>query len=207
MKESSSALQLKVELGADGIPDTAISLDDSASSAERLERRYAWRSLEWKKVETITLSGPCDMSNFISGVFTQIENDKDKPYSSMTVVQAPSPNRAERELAFEDIGVLAANMTFDRSQDLIALIEHRGSWSYQTKITRDHDGEVAIHLRSLTSNQTHPLATEPVLRTFCHEVQSRNITSNNVRKFEIFDDMLALLCACSYSTTYVRIWN
>lgn len=207
MKEASSALQLKIELGADGIADTTISLDDSVSSAERLERHHAWRSLEWKKLDTITLSRPCDMSDFIGGVFAQIENDKDKLYSSMTVVRAPSPSGGQRELAFEDIGVLAANMTFDPSQDLLAVIEQRGNSSPHPKITRDLDKELTIHLRSLMSNQTHPLAKKHVLHTFFHELRSGNITSNNVRNFYIFDDMLALLCGYSYGESYVRIWN
>lgn len=207
MKETSSALQLKIELGADGIADTTVSLDDSVSSAERLERRYAWRSLEWKKLDSITLSRPCDMSEFIGGVFVQIENDKDKPNSSMTVVRAPSPSGGRRELAFEDIGVLAAEMTFDPSQDLLALIEHRGNLGSYPKITRDLDGELTIHLRSLTSNQAHPLATESVLRAFFHEEQSEEITSEDVKEFEIFDDMLALFCAYSYNTTHACIWN
>lgn len=207
---ATSALQLKIELGADGIIDTMTPVDRSTSSAERLQthldRRRRWSSLSSSKIERITMPRPCELYEHSNGVFAQTENhehgDTGTTYSSLTVFYLPSPTQSAREIVFEDIGILVAEMTIDPVQDVLTLIERRGTSGYDSLVASS-SRELLVHLRTLTTNRSHPFASKPILRCLCPDTMY--ITDECIRKFEIFDDTLALLVETQ--NTYIRLWN
>lgn len=208
--KATSALQLKIELGADGIIDTMTPFNRSTSSAERvqahLDRRRRWRSMSISRVHRFQMSRLCDVYEYLSGVFAQTDShERREPstmYSSLTVLYPPSLTQSAREIFFEDIGIWVAEITFDPAQDVLALVERRGSSDLDSLIASSSE-ELLIHLRTLTTNRTHPLAAKPIFG--CLRPDTTPLTLDCLRKFEIFDDMLALLVESQ--NTYVRIWN
>lgn len=214
MLEVSSSLQLKVELGADGILDTTLPVDSSLTSAEKLqnnlERRRGWRSLDWKRSERIGPTKPCAMYEYRAGVCAQIENhvypNTEQWYSSSTVIQTPSAGQAEREIFFEDMGIWVAAMTFDPMQDVLALIERHGTadseGSRGDALVISDDHKLLVHLRSLTTDRAHTIASKPILHCFYTPSNRENVA---VKKFEIFDDMLAVILGPG--PAYACIWN
>lgn len=153
------------------------------------------------------VSRPCDVYEHLGGVFAQTKNhergDAGAVYSSLTVLYPPSPARSARELFFEDIGIWVAEISFDPVQDVLALVERRGT-SVLDSVIASLSGELLVHLRTLTTNWTHPLASKPMLRCLVRP-DTMPITHDCLRKFEIFDDMLALLVETQI--THIRIWN
>lgn len=211
MLKASSALQLKVELGADGILDTTLPVDNSITSAEKLqnhlEHRRRWRSLDWKSRERIGPTNPCAMYEYRAGVYAQIENHMhpgtDRWYSSSTIIQTPSAGQAERKIVFEDMGIWVAAMTFDPMQDVLALIERHGTDSEgRDALVISDDHKLLVHLRSLTTDGAHTLAPKPILHCFYTPSDRENVA---VKKFEIFDDMLAVILGPR--PAYACIWN
>ncbi|KAL5513947.1 hypothetical protein ACEPAG_2708 [Sanghuangporus baumii] len=202
------ALQYKVELGANGLVDGPPS---HLSIPERMrllqERRRAWRMLDFKRCITIPTPGECHAYELVGGMFAKAMN----PHDGNATAPAAFPlNPGSRHFSFvnlpgaerigdvrtepevtvrEDVGFLCRDFGIDPTQDLIALVE-------QPDVEKP---SITVHLRSISTNRSHPSATVPVL------TQTMK-SSFDGAVIQICDDIIAILVRV-HTTPRLFIWQ
>lgn len=208
------ALQLKVELGSDGIVDDSISpYDTSMSSFERLHRhldlRRRWRTLRWHTSDYMQLPPTWQWEFFEQkgNTFVQCESelypDLDKPHSSHIVFRLTPETSMIRSSVWPNSGVWSADHALDCHHDLIAFLERHPNADEDVTTISNPEGILRVHLHSLSSNLAHPKARTKVLYCCC-PMEAAQFSS--LCRFEIFDDMLSI-CLKSDRSVYLAIWN
>lgn len=208
----SSALQLRIELHADGLPDPSLKLGSQssvASSSDRLasilERRKAWREFEWTKFESAVLPGPGGAYEYIDGVFAK--TDGGIP-STIAVLYLPSRTGEGKQVIHPPgkVRALIADFVFDPLQDLLIFAE---GWR-PPHISRPHsvitstEGLLSISIRTLSTCERHPSASKSVLyRTGC----ATEIQASSFVKLSIVNDTFRIIIADQSSHTHLLIWN
>ncbi|KAH9903456.1 hypothetical protein C8Q73DRAFT_742509 [Cubamyces lactineus] len=144
-------LQYMVELTAAGMEDGPYS---TVTAAERLRmlkaRQEAMDKLAWTSREEVPmLKG--GVWELYGGVLAQGEGSR-----TLVFKQLPSSLRGieGKEWRINDVGVHIRDFGMDPAQDLLIIIENRVEG---TGIT------CSVHLRSLTTGQTHPAAARPAV--------------------------------------------
>lgn len=123
--QQSLELQYKIELAADGMVD---GLPGLMSTAERLqlllERRRAWRRLDWKKVVAVPIRGACQAYELVGGVFAKtMAVDIESGSRHLVASWLPSQNDPGHTIVQEDLGLPTRDFAIDPTQDLIALVD------------------------------------------------------------------------------------
>lgn len=207
-------LQLKIELGSDGIVDDALlPYDASMSSFERLHRhldlRRRWRLLRWHNSDYMQLPPAWRWEFFEQkgNIFVQCDSelypDINKPYSSHTIFRLSPETSMIRSSVWPNSGVWSADHALDCHHDLIAFLERHPDPDEDTATISSPDGLLRIHLRTLSSNVDHPMAQTKMLSCCC---AMGAVKFSSLHRFEIFDDILSL-CLKSDSSVYLAIWN
>ncbi|KAH8111595.1 hypothetical protein DFH11DRAFT_1690281 [Phellopilus nigrolimitatus] len=156
------ALQYKIELGANGVDDgPAGGLSVTERMRLLLERRRAWRALDFKRCVPMSTPGECHAYELVGGVFAKAMNPQgvmglvSNPGSRhLSLIKLPSAGAEGESIVREDVGLLCRDFAMDPTQDLIALLEQPNSEA----------PSVSVHLRTISTNANHPLASAPVLK-------------------------------------------
>ena len=88
-----------------------------------LDRRNAWKTLEWKHKLQVPMSGSCRAYELVSGVFAK-STAVSSALGSRHFVLARLPSRRGRgaEIIREDVGVASRDFVIDPTQDLIGYV-------------------------------------------------------------------------------------
>ncbi|CAE6353608.1 unnamed protein product [Rhizoctonia solani] len=121
----------------------------------------------------------------------------------LQVYQLTSSNKrtAYSSIVLHDLGVEAHDFIFDPDLDLLVLLER-----VNTLADDNADLEMRLHLRSLSTGQTHPLASTPVLmNTF------KFTTTYGEAGFQISGKHISILCYTNSrldnSSPKIYVWN
>ncbi|KAI0325496.1 hypothetical protein GY45DRAFT_1374683 [Cubamyces sp. BRFM 1775] len=183
-------LQYKVELAAAGMEDGQYS---TLSAAERLRmlkaRQEAMDKLAWTSREEIPmLQG--GVWELYGGVLAQGEGSR-----TLVFKQLPSSLRGieGREWRIEDVGVHIRDFGMDPAQDLLVVVENRVEGTGMT---------CSVHLKSLTTGQTHPAASRPAVLT---HTPHRGRYSYTIQVAE--DNVAVLMTSSDEDHSEFLIWN
>ncbi|KAF8625451.1 hypothetical protein AX17_006852 [Amanita inopinata Kibby_2008] len=170
----------------------------SAPYAERLkavkDRQKAWRRLDWRKMETVEVSGMCTAYELVGGVFAKTSG-RDLFFSWL-----PSARSEGRVIHHQDVGLQLRDFAIDPTQDLIVMLQEDN-----TPTLTDLSRTVWLHLRTMSSLKHHPKAQTPDLQFRIHYPESQNhITSAFL---QIAEDVLAVFISMGFLTIRVILWH
>ncbi|KAF8196413.1 hypothetical protein BJ912DRAFT_110485 [Pholiota molesta] len=153
--KSSSQLLYIVQLHLDGLKDAGNSTPHSELIQHLLRHRNAWLSLTPRaRLEYVALEmkHSCRAYEFVGGVFA----DTDRRH--LEIVWLPTSNSGSRTLRRTLSGMSVRDFAMDPTQDLIVLLEDKAipSLLMPTRTLR-------VHIRTLSTNDTHPLARQSPL--------------------------------------------
>ena len=119
-------MQYKIELGADGLidgPPGGLSVRNRLSLL--LERRRAWRYLDFKRVISVPTPGKCYAYELVGGIFAKAMNTTTLSLGPrhFSFISLPTGLTEERTLVREDVGLTCRDFSIDPTQDLIAFVE------------------------------------------------------------------------------------
>jgi hypothetical protein len=203
-------LQYKIELGADGMIDGPPSdVGTAARMTALLDRRQAWAHLQWTERIPVPVPGSCRAYELVSGVFAE-STFGDEIQGSRHFFARFLPSREDRHgLVIErrDIGLLSRDFAIDPTQDLISFVEialeyvFPRSLSIILSLSPRNTGKrrVLIHLRTISLNHIHPLATIPVI----HHTTPDYVPDAFI---QIVDDVVGILISVQRELEVV-IWN
>ncbi|KAI0773132.1 senescence-associated protein-domain-containing protein [Trametes elegans] len=155
--KESLRLQYSIELAADGLVD---GVGCPLTVAERykllLERRKRWRFLDWTHVTPISAPALCQAYELVDGVFASSEDNGLNGSRHLSLTWLPTFCEPARYIVRQNMGFALRDFAIDPSQDLIALV-----------VANDPNHLVglnlAIHLRTMSTNKPHPQARVPEL--------------------------------------------
>ncbi|EMD35720.1 hypothetical protein CERSUDRAFT_115679 [Gelatoporia subvermispora B] len=178
--KGSLELQYKIELYADGLVDGPPI--PNLTTADRLhlllERRRRWRSLDWRRMESIPITGGCQAYELVDGVFAKSMSTAFAGGSRhFTTVRLPTQAEPARTIVRENLGVPTRDFAMDPSQDLLALV-HNDEGNVGPP-------RIVIHFRTLSTNEVHPKASLAQL-----EAPMPLRTENSL--IQVADDVVAL---------------
>jgi hypothetical protein len=144
-----------------------------------LDRRHAWERLEWKTQISVDMPGSCQAYELVGGVFAKTTTAHAGSGASKQFLASwlPSINDPGHKIENEDVGLWARDFAIDPTQDLIAylVVNHDMyvtsfpfSFILYTNTALRRTGQVTeykvhVHLRTISTNSTHPDAAIPVL--------------------------------------------
>ncbi|KAG8724827.1 hypothetical protein FRC09_013527 [Ceratobasidium sp. 395] len=163
-------LQYPIELFAtgniDGGPSNPLSTASRLAQLREIDR--GWRTLDWKSQRSEPWNGDCPNYELAGGVFargrstlpdaSQLEVDDVHHFTAaidVTVFPPRDGSACPVKWSHEQVGLLVHDFTIAPEQDLVVLVGHRHEGAIEEPIP--------IHLRTLSSNSPHPMATLPVL--------------------------------------------
>lgn len=88
-----------------------------------LDRRNAWKRLEWKRKLQVPMSGSCRAYELVSGVFAK-STAIGSLLGSRHFVMARLPSRRDdgAKIVREDVGVASRDFVIDPTQDLVGYV-------------------------------------------------------------------------------------
>jgi hypothetical protein len=117
-------LQYIIELGVDEMvdcPGSALTLSQRLGML--LDRRQAWARLQWKRLEYVPMSGPCNAYELVAGVFAKTTVDpSDVQAKHFVAAWLPSRYDSGHRIEFPDVGPTTRDFSIDPLQDLIAFV-------------------------------------------------------------------------------------
>ncbi|KAH8102060.1 hypothetical protein BXZ70DRAFT_1063531 [Cristinia sonorae] len=195
-------LQYKIELVTHGMEDSPQNALTVSDRLQRLQRHTeAWRSIRCTSSDEVHMGGRVGMMalEMRGGVLAHLlsSNTGDRKIG-MTFTQLPSELRGipHRTWNLTDLGTDVTYCTMDPSQDLLVLVGPLRS--------RENDSEYTLHLRKLSSGETHP---EALLERLQYLTSIGDDWTHRVR-VTVFGDYLGLLVGNEYRRQYeVVIWE
>jgi hypothetical protein len=186
--KSTSELQYTIELWADGMVRGDSSPFTCAEGLKVLrDRRRAWRNLEWtsKTVVQIEAFGSCPY-DLVGSVFAQLPPGPNFLSISLSrLVDEPENARSIHSVSF-GLGLEDADdFRIDPSQDLIVVL-------FLPPV-----GLAYLELRTLSSQQPHPLAVHPLL---VFPTSGPGMTDS----FQIVDDIIGIFSPHSYELVLIN---
>ncbi|PPQ72003.1 hypothetical protein CVT26_007963 [Gymnopilus dilepis] len=188
-------LRYDIELHINGMVDKE---DSKTPMAQRLSRLYdlrlGWKDLNWKNMKEVDLGTyfmPNHPPEFAAGVVAISSED------SLKVIWLPSAEGNGRmvEHHSRSAHIPIGDFTIDPTQDLLVLLN-------------DHirNDTARVHLRTLSTNEDHPLALHPILtyKTYEDVFADQRGRRRHV-KIRIVNDILALFIDDFWSR--LLIWN
>ncbi|KAJ4474169.1 hypothetical protein C8R41DRAFT_923933 [Lentinula lateritia] len=178
----SSALQFTIELARCRMKPAPISKLPVSSRLRILrDRENAWRTFSPKSQHRLKLNHSGTVYEFAGGVYgTGKEIDRRTAY--ITFYDLPSvTSGAQRSIThtFTDVNVI--DFTMDPAQDLLVLVS----------MNEDSPYLYDLHLRTLSSNEPHPLAPSPILPCY-RKLPGLNLTEGAVQ-IQISGDVIGFL--------------
>ncbi|CAE6488553.1 unnamed protein product [Rhizoctonia solani] len=207
--DNTARIQYPMELFATGQVDGG--LESPLSTADRLaqlrEIDRGWRTLEWKSHKNYPWNGDCPNYELAGGVFArgrstlpdtgQFDIDDVHHFTAaIDVIVFPSRDGTQSvpEWSHERVGILVHDFTIAPEEDLVVLVGHRHEGAI--------DEPIPIHLRTLSSNKPHPMATLPVL--FAHPQPPDVFISDFT--IQIYNSFLGILFWGSHAF-HLLIWD
>ncbi|KAG8730377.1 hypothetical protein FRC11_006842, partial [Ceratobasidium sp. 423] len=207
--DNTARLQYPIELFATGHVDGACG--NPLSTADRLaqlrEIDRGWRTLEWKSHQFYPWNGDCPNYELAGGVFArgrstlpdagQLDMDDVHHFTAaIDVIVFPSRDGTPTVSGWshERVGILVHDFTIAPEEDLVVLVGHRHEGAV--------DEPIPIHLRTLSSNKHHPMATFPVL--FAHPQPPDVFISDFT--IQIYNSLLGILFWGSHAF-HLMIWD
>ncbi|KAJ3815215.1 hypothetical protein F5876DRAFT_31237, partial [Lentinula aff. lateritia] len=178
----SSALQFTIELARCRMkPAPTSKLPISSCLRILRDRENAWRTFNPKSQHKLKLNHSGTVYEFAGGVYgTGKEIDRRTAY--ITFYDLPSvTSGAQRSIThtFTDVNVI--DFTMDPAQDLLVLVS----------MNEDSPYMYDLHLRTLSSNEPHPLAPSPILPCY-RKLPGLNLTEGAVQ-IQISGDVIGFL--------------
>ncbi|KIJ62437.1 hypothetical protein HYDPIDRAFT_30404 [Hydnomerulius pinastri MD-312] len=199
--DTSVELQYHIELALDGMMDGPPS---PLSTGERLSRlrslRSSWSTLSWKSKVTVPMPGACYAYEFVGGVFCKTHNIQQHPRIGSRQFSAtwlPSSHDPGHTLVREDLGLPTRDFAMDPSQDLIILFRGAEEIALPLVVV---SGTLELHIRTISTNNDHPGARLPILRT----PVSFPVTSAFI---QIVDDIVGMLYCVDPDSPRITLWN
>jgi hypothetical protein len=116
----------KIELVFDGmidIPNDRKPMPTDEKLQLLLDRRKAWRRLEWKRKLQVPMFGSCRAYELVSGVFAKSTAiDSSSGSRQFVMARLPSSYDDGASIVRQDVGVASKDFIIDPTQDLIAYI-------------------------------------------------------------------------------------
>ncbi|CAE6452168.1 hypothetical protein ACGC1H_002354 [Rhizoctonia solani] len=207
--DHTARIQYPIELFATGHVDGGAA--NPLSTADRLaqlrEINRGWRTLEWKSQQYYPWNGDCPNYELAGGVFARGRStlpdsgqfDMDDVHhftAAIDVIVFPSRDGSQPVPAWshERVGILVHDFTIAPEEDLVVLVGHRHEGAV--------DEPIPIHLRTLSSNKPHPMATLPVL--FAHPQPPDVFISDFT--IQIYNSLLGILFWGSHAF-HLMIWD
>ncbi|QRW11010.1 F-box protein [Ceratobasidium sp. AG-Ba] len=207
--DSTVRLQYRIELYATGNVDGGVS--NPLSTASRLARLRdidrGWRTLEWKSQRSEPWTGDCPNYELAGGVFArgrstvadpqQLEADDGHHFTAaIDVIVFPPRDGSGSSVRWshEQVGLLVHDFTIAPEQDLVVLVGHRHEGAI--------DEPIPIHLRTLSNNVPHPMATLPVLFAY---PQPPDVFISDFT-IQIYDSLLGILFWGAHAF-HLMIWD
>ncbi|CUA77276.1 glycosyl transferase family protein [Rhizoctonia solani] len=166
-----------------------------------------WRTLDWKTEKSYPWNGDCPNYELAGGVFargrstlpdsSQIDMDDVHHFTAaIDVIVFPSRDGTQSVSGWshERVGILVHDFTIAPEEDLVVLVGHRHEGAV--------DEPIPIHLRTLSSNKHHPMATLPVL--FAHPQPPDVFISDFT--IQIYNSLLGILFWGSHAF-HLMIWD
>ncbi|KAG8715055.1 hypothetical protein FRC08_011053 [Ceratobasidium sp. 394] len=202
-------LQYRIELFAtgnvDGGPSNSLSTASRLTQLREIDR--GWRTLEWKSQRSEPWNGDCPNYELAGGVFargrstlpdmSQLDVDDVHHFTAAIDVIVFPPrdgNPSPTKWSHEQVGLLVHDFTIAPEQDLVVLVGHRHEGAIEEPIP--------IHLRTLSSNSPHPLATLPVLFAY---PQPPDVFISDFT-IQIYDSLLGILFWGAHAF-HLMIWD
>ncbi|KAJ1301918.1 hypothetical protein OPQ81_000757 [Rhizoctonia solani] len=207
--DNTARIQYPIELFATGHVDggSANPLSTADRLAQLREIDRGWRTLEWKSHQFYPWNGDCPNYELAGGVFArgrstlpdagQLDVDDVHHFTAaIDVIVFPSRDgtRPVSGWSHERVGILVHDFTIAPEEDLVVLVGHRHEGAVEEPIP--------IHLRTLSSNKPHPMATLPVL--FAHPQPPDVFISDFT--IQIYNSLLGILFWGSHAF-HLMIWD
>ncbi|KAG9114065.1 hypothetical protein FRC07_007695, partial [Ceratobasidium sp. 392] len=202
-------LQYPIELYATGNIDggSANPLSTASRLAQLREIDRGWRTLEWKSQRSEPWNGDCPNYELAGGVFArgrstlpdanQVEGDDTHHFTAaIDVIVFPPRDGTPSSVKWshEQVGLLVHDFTIAPEQDLVVLVGHRHEGAIEEPIP--------IHLRTLSSNAPHPMATLSVLFAY---PQPPDVFISDFT-IQIYDSLLGILFWGAHAF-HLMIWD
>ncbi|KAG8738279.1 hypothetical protein FRC10_007079 [Ceratobasidium sp. 414] len=202
-------LQYPIELFAtgnvDGGPSNSLSTASRLAQLREIDR--GWRTLEWKSQRSEPWNGDCPNYELAGGVFArgrstlpdvgQLEVDDVHHFTAaIDVIVFPPRDGSPSPVKWshEQVGLLVHDFTIAPEHDLVVLVGHRHEGAIEEPIP--------VHLRTLSSNSPHPLATLPVLFAY---PQPPDVFISDFT-IQIYDSLLGILFWGAHAF-HLMIWD
>ncbi|KAL1662243.1 hypothetical protein GGF50DRAFT_59390 [Schizophyllum commune] len=204
----SAPLQYSIELAKSRMASTPSA--SALSTASRLNmlrtREQAWRGLRWSARHRITLPPTGPIYEFIGGIYGNGQEDENRVTSTISFFELPTQVKgrtmpAHPRVWTHPMGTLSiVDFTLDPTHDLLALVASASppsNYLYE------------IHLRSLSTNEPHPMAQQPILS--CLKRPNGNnmvFESAGAVRIQVSGDQIALLLRQTPGMgSHLNIWN
>ncbi|KAL1704816.1 hypothetical protein EV121DRAFT_204887 [Schizophyllum commune] len=204
----SAPLQYSIELAKSRMASTPSA--SALSTASRLNmlrtREQAWRGLRWSARHRITLPPTGPIYEFIGGIYGNGQEDENRVTSTISFFELPTQVKgrtmpAHPRVWTHPMGTLSiVDFTLDPTHDLLALVASASppsAYLYE------------IHLRSLSTNEPHPMAQQPILS--CLKRPNGNnmvFESAGAVRIQVSGDQIALLLRQTPGMgSHLNIWN
>ncbi|TFY78781.1 hypothetical protein EWM64_g5232 [Hericium alpestre] len=201
-------LQYTIDLAEHQMVLLSPSPQTSIAAQRRLlnEREQRWSTLSWRHKVTTPVPAAGSIYEFVGGVYGNGHGQGDDRRVSGKITFYQFPTAAGEKALVEggrvpswtlteyDINIIDFSM--DPSQDLLVLVSSTSESDYQ------------VHLRTLSTNEPHPLAPSPVLE--CKRAMGPEAPDSWTSfRIQILDDYLALLIKDVFHTSaaFIAIWN
>ncbi|KAI0322866.1 hypothetical protein OF83DRAFT_267940 [Amylostereum chailletii] len=170
------------------------------------EREARWRSLRWKSVHSLPIPSAGAIYEFVGGIYCNAlgHGDDRRASSSISFYQLPStlPDQDNRILSWT-LSVFQMDVidfSIDPSQDLLVLVASappKEKCCYQ------------IHLRTLSTNEPHPLAQSPVLNCMRDPPPVDAVDMWTSFRIQILGNYLIVLIKDVFHTSsaFLALWN
>ncbi|KAF8621433.1 hypothetical protein AX15_007793 [Amanita polypyramis BW_CC] len=161
-----------------------------------IDRHRAWQILQWKRVATVDINGPCSAYELVAGVFAKTSG-RDMLFSWL-----PGASSAGHAIHIEDVGFQMRDFAIDPTQDLVVMLEENSTVNaFDNDLTRN----VRLHLRTMSTMEPHPKARLPELRLDANpQLGGNHITATFM---QIASDILAVFLKLELQINRLVLWN
>ncbi|KAL1743825.1 hypothetical protein HDZ31DRAFT_5890, partial [Schizophyllum fasciatum] len=201
--DSYAQLQYTIQLRFDGLVDTG-PLPGALSYAERLQhlhaRQRAWERLQWRRRFQVPMPQDCQTYELVGGLYVQSRTHQD-----LTILRLPTADDAAPAAPRNvDLNVFSRDFAMDPSQECVRFLSCTtppaadDRTSPRSLIHRT----IKLHLRTLSTNEEHPLSRKPV---FAIPVPQHVLLASI--SMQIVNDVVGLFITNGFWQPRLVAWN
>ncbi|KAF8956210.1 hypothetical protein BDZ97DRAFT_1959013 [Flammula alnicola] len=195
--KQSSSLQYTIELALNGMQDAGTDIPYAELLSRLRSRRTAWTQLDCKDLTVIPIGNECQAYELVGGAFAKSSGQ------DLKVMWLPTATNEGHTLYRLSVGIPIRDFAIDPTLDVVAILEDDNLPMSFTQARH-----VRIHIRSISTNHTHPLARQSPL---CFDVPAHSEYGNALftAVIQLAEDLVSLYTSKGHTVFMPRvlIWN